>query len=119
MIKEFFEDYHSLDVLEFPDGFISYKIIEDENVCPDKFCFIYDVYIKKNQRRKGIGTHFAKIIEKKAIDEKCRYLFSMINLPSKNPEISILAQIKFGFKIKSIENNKIVFQKELEGLWDL
>ncbi len=93
-------------IVEKSYGFATYKIRGDE-------CYICDIYIKPDYRKKGVGSHIANEIAEIAKENKCKYLTGTV-CPSLNGATqSLIAQLNYGFKILSSHEDLIVLKKEL------
>lgn len=104
LFEKWFKEYHDFDVIKTKNGFMTYKI-------DGKVCFIIDMFAL--ERGKGESAILADMVTAIARSKGCTSLVGFINLPSPYPEISLVAQIKYGFKIDKVYENKIVLKKEI------
>ena len=103
---QYIKEREGKDILESEHGFFTYKIHGEE-------CYIEDIFIKKESRRKNIGTEMADEIAKIARDAGCKYLTGTC-IPSTNGATeSMKAMFSYGFRIHSCVNDKIILYKEL------
>lgn len=94
-------------ILENEHGFFTYKIQGEE-------CYIEDIFIKKESRRKNIGTEMADEIYKIAKASGCKFLTGSC-IPSTNGATeSMKAMLAYGFQIHSCTTDRIVLFKEIQ-----
>jgi len=106
MYKDWFEEYHNCYVFECEFGFSSYNI-------SDNILYIHDVFVKKDYRKSGKMAIIADKIIEIAKKQNCKKVIGFVNYPSKYPEYSLKAQIKYGFKIKSVTDGCITLEMEI------
>lgn len=105
---EYIKERNGMGSIETEFGFMTFGFPSKEE------CFIEDCYIVPAHREKGHGKVLLKKIEEIAKQNGCKYLTSFV-IPSVNStaSVSMLAQLRTGFKIWGIYQNKIAMRKEL------
>lgn len=106
--KGWFKEYMSVEVLECEKGFMTYKMDSDN-------CVIFDMFVLPEFRGSKGSAEMADIISKKALSHGCKFLIGFVNFPSPYPEQSLLCQLRYGFKIKEVTENKIILIKEIKN----
>jgi len=106
LYKDYFiEKATNAEVIESELGFILFARTQD-------IIYIHDIYIKPEYRKQHFGTNFVNNVIEKHQDAK--FIACTVRM-TKNPELSLISALKYGFKILSIDgiNNKIELIKEL------
>lgn len=96
------------DVLENEHGFIVYKITNKE-------CFIVDMFIDKEKRKKYYGTDLLNSLVDLAVENGCINVTANIHLWDKNCNSTLIAAINSGFRMARAENNILLVEKILEA----
>lgn len=79
-------------------GFIVYKAFEDKSI------YIHLLYVEPEFRSMGMGGTLAnKLMEHTGATTA----YSYVDVTTKDPELALLAQLRYGFKIHSINGNNI------------
>ena len=66
MYFEYLKECFGFEVIEEEYGFIIYDI-------KSPYCYIIDLYIKPEFRRKGLASEFGERVETKAREKNCKY----------------------------------------------
>lgn len=103
---EYVKEREGKQILESEKGFMTYKIQGQE-------CYIADVYIRPEYRMSGVASEFANKIQKIAKNQGCKFLTGSVTPSLKGATESIIAQLKFGFKLHSSHEDFIILKKEI------
>lgn len=79
-------------------GFIVYKAFEDKSI------YIHLLYIEPEFRSMGIGGELATKLMKHTGSTTA---YSYVDITTKQPELALLAQLRYGFKVHSITDKNI------------
>lgn len=101
---QYIKERENRDIIETENGFLSYRITEDE-------CLVCDVFIKPELRRTGAIRYFSDEIVRIAKEKGCRYLAGKIYLTGAYATETLLHNLKWGFKLHSVEKECIVLVK--------
>lgn len=106
----FFTDYYKeregLETLKHKHGFATFIIEED-------ICFIKDIFVEKDFRKKSIASEMADEIVKLAKERNCKTLLGQADIGANGAEASVLTLLHYGFKFHRMDGNIIAFYKEL------
>lgn len=103
---QYIKERQGTEILENEHGFFTYKISGEE-------CYIIDIFIKKEARRKNIGTEMADNITAIAKESGCKYLTGTCFPSTNGATESIKAMFSYGFKLHSCVEDKIILIKEI------
>lgn len=106
MWLEYEKERRGLEYIQTDQGFITYKVLDDE-------CFIEDLFILPNCRRKGHATILANLVKEKAKLAECKYLSSNIDLKAIGAMESLALQLDYGMKPVAAHNNMLTMVKEI------
>jgi len=106
LYAEYIAEREGKGIVENDHGFVSYKIKGDE-------CYLADIYISPEFRKEGIGAAFADEITKKAKEKGCKFLTGTVTPSLAGASTSLLAQLKYGFKLHSSHEDFIILKKEI------
>lgn len=104
MWDKFQKEIYGRDTITSPDGFICFEKCKDDSV------YLHTIYIKPDKRESGAGM---KLLNTVIEVTNPTHLSSYVDLTTKNPELSILAHLKAGFKILESNATCIIFHKEV------
>lgn len=93
-------------VHETKEGFLTYHF-------NDKICRLEEIYIKPEERRKGIASLFYKKAEEFAQERNCDYLIGSIIPNTEGAEGSMMCLLKNGFKLDSMDQSMIYLSKSI------
>ena len=72
-------------------------------------CYIRDIYVAEEDRKKGIATEMADHIASQAKLDNINYLLGSVDITENEPELSLMSQLSYGFKILNSTNMGILF----------
>ncbi len=106
LFKEYISERKGYECVELEEGFASYFI-------KDKECYVEDVFVKAEARRKGVATQLMNSVSMIAIEAGCE-IMTVTVVPSTNGSTeSLKASLFYGFKLKACHHNVILLEKEL------
>lgn len=106
MYFDYIKEREGISSIVTDNGFITYEIQND-------LCSINDLYIKPEFRQTKEALGLALAVEDVAKKAGCKKLIGFIYPELKGATRSIKVQIDFGFKLLTIDGERIVLQKEL------
>lgn len=106
LYADYIKEREGRSILESKEGFMTYEIKGQE-------CYIADVYIRPEFRKSGVASGFASQIEDIARKQGCKFLTGSVTPSLKGATESIIAQLKFGFKLHSSHEDFIILKKEI------
>lgn len=105
---DFIKEREGLDLLEFPEGFITYQITNDE-------LYVANLYIAPEFRGTPALFRFDKEITKIAVENKCKLISSNIHLNDHGFNRTLRAALKLLFTVVSAHNNSVIVVKKIGG----
>ncbi|MBX2986493.1 MAG: GNAT family N-acetyltransferase [Bdellovibrionaceae bacterium] len=87
-------------------GFATYEISGEE-------CYIIDIFVAKEHRRKKSATSLADQIASIARLRGCKYLKGTVDLSASGARESSLALMQYGFRPVHAQGDVIYFRKDL------
>lgn len=102
----YFKEREGFDSLETNEAILSYKINGEE-------CYIRDIYVLPEARRGGHGWKIADIVSEMAKDIGCKYLTGSIVPSTAGASESMMALLRYGFRISKSTEDFIILIKEL------
>lgn len=106
MWKEFQEEQFDRQTIELDEGFITYNTYEDNSL------YIHILYVKPEYRSKGVGAKLERMLIE-LHNPNCLYCY--VDLTSRDPDISLQAILGVGYNIDSVNPEKIVLKKVING----
>jgi GNAT superfamily N-acetyltransferase len=106
-LAQYFREREDFDCILRDEGFATYKISGDE-------CYIKDIFVSADYRKKGIAAEMADDIARIAIAKGCKYLTGSVCTTANGAHASLLVLLAYGFKIHSAVQYGIYFRKTLE-----
>ena len=107
LYAKYINEREGLEEIKRKWGFLHYRIDGEE-------CFISDYFVAEPFRGSGLGYDMADEAEEIAKEKDCKYMTCQVDMHAFNPEQSLCAIIKHGYKIINIENNRTIkLYKEL------
>ena len=76
-------------------------------------CIIHDMFVVEEYRGNKGSAKLADEVAQIAKSQGCRRLIGFVHLGLETTDISLMCQLKYGFKVKMAENNKITLEKEI------
>ena len=95
------------DVLETDFGFATFVFTDDST------CYIKEIYIIPDNRRKGSAAELADKIVAAAKEKGCTRLLGSVVPSAKGSTRSLKVLLAYGFKLISSANDYILFEKEV------
>ena len=106
MYSEYVKEKEGLETLMTEVGFGAYQVSSVAKIFE-----IGDFYIKPEFRNGVKSVKFFNELVQKAKELKCNQVVCCVDTNQKNPEMSLHAVLRVGFKIKSINSGIIYFYK--------
>ena len=106
MFKDYLMERENKVYVEYDYGFAIYTI-------EDSYIYMSDVYIKPDERNKGLHNKVADDIVKIGKDNNCTYIVTTAALEDKNLQRSKKIIIDYGFVPLKINNGLIWYIKEI------
>lgn len=94
------------EVLSFRNAFITYIIDGEE-------CYMEDIYVAPQARRKGVGTAITDEVVKRAKEAGCKYVTGSVDPTTNGATESMKALLSYGFKLTGLHGNLIVLIKPI------
>ena len=108
LYAQYLKERQEAEILENENGFIIYKINQDE-------CFIIDMFIRPEIRGLGQGNDLVRHLKQIAIANGCKAITANIHLADKNANKTLLAGLHAGFKVIRAENNILLICMDAGG----
>jgi ribosomal protein S18 acetylase RimI-like enzyme len=102
----YFKEREGFETIENEIGLAAYRINGEE-------CYIKEIYVLPEFRKSHAGSGLADSIVKIAKDKGCRMLTGSVVPSTVGASVSMMAMLKYGFKIHSAQNDFIVMSKEI------
>lgn len=93
-------------ILEEPTGFATYRYLGTS-------VYIIDIYTVKESRNSGMAAAMADKIVAEAKEKGCNELLGTVIPTAKGSSVSMDVLRAYGMKLKSSENNLIIFRKDI------
>lgn len=90
-------------LLKHEHGFAIYKDLTHE------YGYLQDVFVQSEHRQSGIGKQLLEQAKLQATTSMKIALVTSTDVTANNAETSIVSILKCGFKVLSIENNKVIW----------
>lgn len=107
MFAEYQKERDGYDTIQNEFGFIVYKFIDD-------YCFIKDLYVKKDMRFLGKGSELADLVVRECKKKDVKKIYSNCVPSTPISTDSLKAILGYGFRLFSSSNDCITLIKELE-----
>lgn len=95
-------------VIEVEAGFIAYSLVPPNAA-------IEELYIVPECRRSGLAQRLGAQVEKIAIEQGCKVLWTQARLDSVGADYTVAISLKYGFKLASADGGRIIMRKEIGG----
>lgn len=105
-LAAYLKEREDIDCIVTDEGFASYKISGEE-------CYIRDIWVHPDYRKKGIASELADQIASIALGAGCKFLTGSVSTTANNSTASVLVLLAYGFKIHSAVQYGIFFRKDL------
>jgi len=104
--EQYMKEREGIDFHKSEHGFVAYKI-------ESSHLFLLDVWVAPTVRRARICYSLVDQLILLAKQKGCTTVHCQTDVRTKNPEISLLAIINYGFKINGADRNLITYVKEI------
>jgi GNAT superfamily N-acetyltransferase len=94
------------EVIQNEYGFILYYINGQD-------CFIVDLYVKPEHRRKNIATELADQVQEIAQKRRCTKIWGQVVVGSGGDFVALMSHFSWGLRLHSANANCIVTVKEI------
>jgi GNAT superfamily N-acetyltransferase len=105
---EYIKEREGTEGIQFNDGFITYRIVDDE-------CYIADMFVKKESRQSGIASKMISKIEEIAKEKNCKSISANIWATDKGNRRTLSGALKLGFEVVGAKNDCLILLKTLGG----
>lgn len=102
----YIQEKGGFSLIELDNAFITYRMYGET-------CFIGDLWIDPEHRRKRVAWALADQVTELAKKNGCKYLTSTAITNSNGIEEALITQFSYGFKIVGSDNEKIYLRKEI------
>lgn len=103
---EYFKEREGYETINTGKGVISFKVIGED-------CYIRDIFVHPSFRNSNEGTFLADSVTETAKSRGCKFLTGSV-VPSMNGSTgSLVALIKYGFKLSWAREDYLCLIKEL------
>lgn len=92
--------------MEVDGGFCVYELHPEH-------CYIEDIFVSKEFRRKGLATVLANEVTELAKNHGCKRLFGSVVPSAKGAQESLLTLLSYGFRIHEARPDLVFFVKEI------
>lgn len=107
LFAQYIYERQNKSIVEDENGFATYYFIENT-------CYIEDLYVIKDARKKGIAASYADRIAEEAKRNGASKLMGSVNVLANGATDSMKVLIAYGFSLLSANNNMIFLTKEIE-----
>lgn len=108
MMKSLYAQYilerEDFEIIESEKGFATFQI-------KDGLCYIRDIFVKRELRDKRVAADMADQITLIAKERGCVELIGSVCPEARGATSSLKVLLAYGFKLKSSQNNLILFTK--------
>jgi GNAT superfamily N-acetyltransferase len=104
---QYLKEREGKSVIECEDGFVTYNITNEGE------CFIQDLFIVEDARRKGLGTELIKKVESSASYKGAKYLSCGVCPLANNSTDSLQFALSYGFKLYSARQDYVILKKDI------
>ena len=105
---EFIKEREGLDLLEFPEGFLTFKVEADE-------CFVANLFIHPDFRGTPALFRFYEKLEKLSLEKNAKYISANIHLNDHGFNRTLKAVLKLGFSLVQAQNGSVIIVKKIGG----
>jgi len=108
LYAEYIKEREGMELIEKEYGFCTYKVINE-------YIYLADIYIKKDQRMKGLAKALTDEVEEIGKNNKCNFILGSFCLDTNNWKSGKALVKSLGFKYfeKQRKTNMIYVSKEL------
>ena len=106
LFSEYVKETKQMDIIEDEQGFVTFLVSGED-------CYIADLFIRPQFRRKHKAFSFGDELKQIAKDKGCKNLVTTVNTTNVDPSTPLKGILAFGFKVISANNNIILAKMEL------
>lgn len=107
LFGQYIKERTNREIIENHIGFATY-VVEKDSI------YIEDVFVIPSYRKSRVASDFVNQIAQIAKDKGIKKLYTSVVPTANGSTISLVACVKYGFKLDSSANNFILFVKEIE-----
>ncbi len=107
MYKQYLAEREQKHVVESEHGFAIYRFT-------DKWCYICDIYVTQEARIKHEASRLADSVAEIALNAGYKRLLGSVDTRDAGASISLIAQLKYGFKVLYNDGQVIYLEKILK-----
>lgn len=107
LFVKWMKEYKNREVVVYDGGFAVYQMNDDA-------CYIEDVFVDEHLRMQGLADKMGRDIENAARIRGCKNLFGSVSTHHDGAHKRMMALIKRGYELSSIDGTTIYFCKELK-----
>ncbi len=106
LYAKYLKERTEIEIIEYDYGFATFSIFGEE-------CYIRDIYIVPEERRKNAASTLADEIVEIARARGCTYLTGTVCPTTKGATVSLKVLIGYQMKLHAAKENLIVFKKDI------
>lgn len=110
MHSEYIRERLGDEVLEYDEGFATYRFLDDFGV---KAVYIVDIFVRPDFRKTRMASAMADEIVEKAKSVGCTRLIGTVSPASNNSTDSLKVLLGYGMELYQCDKNAIIFKKEI------
>ncbi len=110
MHSEYIRERLGDEVLEYDEGFATYRFLDDSGV---KAVYIVDIFVRPDFRKTRMASVMADEICEKAKAQGCTRIIGSVSPSAKNATDSLKVLLGYGMTLYCSTNEAIIFKKEL------
>lgn len=110
MHAEYLRERLGDEVLEYDEGFVTYRFIDDNGI---KSVYIVDIFVRPDFRRTRMASIMADAVVELARTQGCKRLIGTVSPASKNATDSLKVLMGYGMELYQCDKNAIIFKREI------
>lgn len=110
MHAEYIRERLGDEVLEYEEGFATYRFIDDSGV---KAVYIVDIFVRPDFRKTKMASIMADEIVEKAKEKGCKRLIGTVCPTAKNATDSLRVLLGYGMELYQCDKSAVIFKKEI------
>lgn len=107
LYAEYLKERENVRIIESEVGFATYQFLDDNQ------CLIKDIFVKPEVRKLSVASMMADEIASIARAQGRNLLLGTVCPQAKGSTDSIKVLLAYGFRLKSAQENFIIFEKDL------